>query len=244
MKKITLTFLAVFLSTAFAMAQSQWGVKVGYNLANISDGDTYGGNFGNDANFGDDGDELWRSGVVLGVAGNFVVSESFSILSELNWSQRGKRFQSPTDELENSIRLNYLELPVLAKLGFGETVRGYFTLGPTFNYWTGGNVEVLDREFDIEFTDGAQEFDSGSAQDIQVNNDFVNRFEFGGAVGAGMQVNTEAGDILFDLRYTAGFSDLIEDNEGTFNIREENSDRFRNQIWNFSVIYLLPSIQK
>ena len=53
MKRITLTFLAVFLSTAFAMAQTQVGLKAGYNLANISDGDTFGGNFGDDANFGD-----------------------------------------------------------------------------------------------------------------------------------------------------------------------------------------------
>ena len=182
--------------------------------------------------------------MVVGIAANFVVSEPFSILTELNWSQRGKRFQSPTDELENSIRLNYLELPVLAKLGFGETVRGYVTLGPTFSYLTGGNVEVLDEEFDIEFMNGAENFDPAIAQEIQVNDDFVNRFEFGGAIGGGVQFNTAAGDILLDLRYTAGFSDLIEENEGTFNIREENADRFRNQVFNISVIYLIPSIQK
>lgn len=52
MKRITLTLFAILLTTAFAMAQAQIGIKAGYNLANISDGDTYGGNFG------DEGDEL------------------------------------------------------------------------------------------------------------------------------------------------------------------------------------------
>ena len=91
---------------------------------------------------------------------------------------------------------------------------------------------------------GAQDFDLDNAQDIQVNDEFVNRFEFGGAIGGSVQFNTGAGDLLLDLRYTAGFTDLIEDQEGVFNIREENSDRFRNQVFNISLIYLWPTIQK
>ena len=242
MKRITLTFLAILLTSAFAMAQAQWGVKVGYNLANISDGDAFGGNFGDDATFGDQGEELWRSGLVAGVAANFVVSQPFSVLTELNWSQRGKRFESTTDQLENNIRLNYLELPVLGKLGFGEAVRGYVTLGPTFSYATGGLVEVEKESFDIDFVQTAADFDPTLYESIQVNEERVNRFEFGGAIGAGAQFNTLAGDFLLDFRYTAGFTDLIEENEGVFNVRTENADSFRNQVISISLIYLWPSV--
>ena len=243
MKRITLTFLAVLLTTAFAMAQAQWGVRIGYNAATISDGDTYGGNFDGDANIGDDGDEFWRSGLVIGLSTNYVVSESFSVLYGLDFSQRGKRFEN-NDGTEDQIRLNYLTLPLLPKFSFGQTLKGYLTLGPTFSYWTGGNVEVDGREFDIEFVDNAVEFDRTGSGDIQVNEERVNRFEFGGAIGGGVQLNTGAGDFLLDLRYTAGFTDLIEDNEQTFNLRAQDADRFRNQLISVSLIYLVPSIQE
>lgn len=242
MRRFTLTFLAVLLTASFAMAQAQFGIRAGYNATNISDGDAYGGNFGDD-NLGNQGEEFWRGGLVVGFSTQYVFTESFAVLYGLDFSQRGKRFEN-NDNTENKIRLNYWTLPVLAKLGFGEILKGYFTLGPTFSYLSGGNVEVNGREFDIEFVNGPAEFDADNAQDIQVNDDRVNQFEFGGAIGGGVQLNTGAGDFLIDLRYTAGFSDLIEDNEGTFNLRAENADRFRNQIISVSLIYLVPSIQK
>lgn len=78
----------------------------------------------------------------------------------------------------------------MAKLGFGDEVRGNFTLGSTFSYWTGGNVEVLGELLDINFVNGAKDFDPDIAQDIQVNDNFVNQVGFGGAIGGGgVQVN-------------------------------------------------------
>jgi hypothetical protein len=150
MKRITLTFLAVLLTTAFAMAQAQFGLRIGYNATNISDGNGYGGNFGDDVNLANDGDELWLGGLVVGFSTNYVVSESFSILYGLDFSQRGKQYEN-NDATESHIRLNYWTLPVLPKFSFGETLKGYLTIGPTFSYWSGGNVEVNDREFDIKF---------------------------------------------------------------------------------------------
>lgn len=245
MKRITLTFLAIVLTTAFAMAQAQVGLKVGYNLANIYEGDAYGGGFGLDDNQTVDGDEYWRGGLIIGLAANFVATESFSVLTELDWSQRGETFTDEVADVDNGIRVNYLSLPVLGKFSFGgPAVKGYITVGPTFSYLTGGNVEINDQDFDIEFVESAADFDPDLAADIQVNDEFVNRFEFGGAIGGGVQFNTLAGDFLIDLRYTQGFTDLIDDDEGVFNIRPVDADNYYNQVFSLSLIYLVPSIMK
>lgn len=202
---LTCTMLLVGLSAAFA--QAQIGLRAGANWATIVDGQ--------DAM--DGVEEPWRPGITLGIASSFQINEMFAIAPELNYSQRGYKMEFADFPDESSeLRFNYLEVPILFRLSFGDVLKGYVNAGPAFSYWLGGKDDDGDK---IDFDD---------------SEDFK-RFEIGASVGGGVQLDTEAGSFLIDLRYTRGFTDLIGDLSG--------DDQFKNQLIGVSLIFLVPSLR-
>ena len=105
MKKIILFALSATLIAAVSNAQegmkkknSDWGVKLGLNGSNIRM---------------DGGDAGWKTGLVAGVFVKFKVNEKFSIQPEALYSSMGGK--NLTTGSDNSLRLNYFSLPVLAQ---------------------------------------------------------------------------------------------------------------------------------
>ena len=240
MKKIYTTVIAACMA-AGAMAQVQVGPKLGMNLSKINDGEKV-----------EEGtSEPFAVGFNLGVATSFEITENFSFAPELIFTQKGSRltaegtdqfFDGVADvEMEFSysekIKLNYLEMPVLARVAFGNTVKGYVNAGPSLGYWLGGktvyeeefNGESDSDEYKIKFV---SEYDEDS-DDAEILKDEANRLEVGALVGGGLMLNTGAGDILLDVRYQAGLTNMID--------FDEDDEQFKNNSLSFSVIYLLGS---
>lgn len=223
MRNLFFTFFFVLMATAGAWAQAQIGIRAGLNVATISDGVDVSSAMTGDVQ------EPWIPGMVVGVASSFGMSEVFAIAPELNFSQRGYRFEGPQNI---DVRYNYLELPVLARLSFGQTLKGYVNLGPTFSYLLNGKREV-----------------SGSSStgpnipsiDYGVGDAGFNRFELGGALGGGVQLNTGAGSFLVDLRYTQGFTDFRKDGFDEPYL-SGNPEQYKNRLVSVSLIYLIPGI--
>ncbi len=99
-------------------------------------------------------------------------------------------------------RFNYLELPVLAKLKFGnEVLGGYLVAGPTVGYALNGRlITRANALLDIKVSDS------------KINLDAIDyeRFEVGAAAGVGFTVYTGFGQIFADARYTRGFTQLYD----------------------------------
>lgn len=214
MKKAYSLFFLMLLATATAFAQVQIGLRAGANFSTISEGVEAANN----------ADELWRPGLVVGLASSFQVGETFALAPEINYSQRGRRIEG-TNNVD--IRYNYLEVPVLARLAFGDVLKGYINAGPSFSYLLGGN-----RDMD------------GTSMDYNVNDAGYKRFELGGAIGGGVQLDTEVGSFLIDLRYTAGFSNFREN----VVVADEpylsgDPGKYKNQLITTSLIFLIPSVR-
>lgn len=222
MKNLFFTFFFVLLTTAGAYAQAQIGIRAGMNVATISDGVDVSSALTGDVQ------EPWIPGMVLGVASSFNMNEVFAIAPELNFSQRGYRLEGPQNI---DIRYNYLELPILARLAFGQTLQGYINLGPTFSYLLNGKREVS----------GTSTGTNTSSIDYTVGDAGFNRLEIGGAIGGGVKLNTGAGSFLIDLRYTQGFTDFRKDGFDEPYLAG-NPEQYKNRLVSVSLIYLIPGL--
>ena len=105
-----------------------------------------------------------RTGFTIGVNMNFPISTAFSIQPELNYSRRGWDLIN-TGGIRASINQHAIEVPVLAKLAFGEAVRPYIFAGPmgTWNVsnelvgdigGTGKSISYNPRTFDVALVGG------------------------------------------------------------------------------------------
>ena len=177
---IVLALLLVCGNTAFAQQQAAFGVKAGVNFANL--------------NFeGEDADVNFDSRMGF-VGGLFVVVPSnspFALQAEALYSQKGAQFES--EGFESKVRLNFLEVPVLARFSTPASNGSSFHVfaGPSFGFKL--SAEAVDSfEGEEETTD---------------LDDDVKSFDLGLVIGAGV----EFGKFVIDGRYSWGMTDLNND---------------------------------
>ncbi|WP_051068839.1 porin family protein [Cesiribacter andamanensis] len=223
MKKRVITALLVFFASASAFAQSQIGLRVGANFATIQDGLDRLENM----------EEPWVPRLTLGVATSLAVNESFAIAPEFNYSQRGYE-ASGTNTLGQDFTYtydyNFFEVPLLARLSFGHILKGYVNLGPTFSYLLGGK-EVQEGGLGA----GERSFD--------MDDERYKRFELGGALGGGIQLDTGIGSFLIDLRYNTGFTDFQTSSSSSLysaGLFGQQPEKYRTQYVSTSLIFLVP----
>ncbi|MBP2833533.1 PorT family protein [Aquimarina sp. U1-2] len=206
MKKI-LVFAVLASLGIVATAQEEnirFGAKAGVNFASIG---------------GDETDDLdGRTSFHLGAIVEIPISEKFAFAPELLYSSQGAKFDdfefdSTSGEefsTENTIRLNYINVPLMAKFYAAEG----FSLqaGPQIGFLTSAKEKVEGEGIDAE-------------EDID---EFYKSIDLGLNFGAGYQL--PAG-IFFDARYNLGLSDLADDRE------DGDDNRISNNVFQISVGY-------
>ncbi|MEX1062525.1 MAG: porin family protein [Balneolaceae bacterium] len=179
MKKLSALLLSCFLITGittFAQAQSPLGigVKGGVNIADFT---------------GADFDTDTRTGGMLGISVD-LTAPAFPVGFEtgLYYTQKG------TEVNGSSIDLDYLELPVLAKIHFGlpGPVNPHIIAGP----YAGFNVNA-ESETTVSGT-----------EDIS---DFVRSTDFGLLFGIGSDFNIGVATLNLQARYGMGLTNAFED---------------------------------
>ena len=178
--KHLLTIFSLLLCVTALSAQLGLGIRGGVHLNDIS----Y-----------DEGEieTEGRAGLALGVFVELDISDNFAIQPEIAFLQKGYRYETSIFNIDQEYRVltNYIDIPVLAKLKFGDNTGFYLQAGPQFGYAVGQSIEVDGEELDVEFSD----------------NEDYNRGEVTGVVGAGI---TLAG-IFLDARYNLGLTSLSDD---------------------------------
>jgi hypothetical protein len=176
---VACAFGLLFTETAAAQGRSL-GVKGGVNLAT-------------QRNSGSDDDIALTSRVGL-VGGVFVTLPLFGALElqpEGLVTSKGTRLDFAG--VKASLVADYAEVPVLVR--FSRRGTG------TFNYYVAGGPAVaflLRARSRTEF--------AGATEEIDIS-DQVNRFDFGVAMGGGIEI----GSIVIDGRYTLGLQDIDKD---------------------------------
>ncbi|MEO8068384.1 MAG: porin family protein [Flavobacteriales bacterium] len=155
---------------------------------------------------------------------------------ELAYSQKGWRCQwYPRPTTGNDLlRMNYAELPLLAKYLFGKAkLRPFAIVGPTVSMgvggvdryglagtWNGGFYEALPVVF------GAQE---GTTK--------YELFDLSGVVGGGLAFRSGEGELFIDVRYQHSFTDFYP--ERNHFLYSESAEAYHRN-WILSVGYLVP----
>lgn len=171
----------MFININTARAQLKYGVKVGGSFANV-----------NGVNY----DRSARTGFLIGAYADFSLPNSPVVIQpELLYSQKGYKANNVSTfagSYDITYKLDYLEVPVLAKLSFGNSgsLTPHVYAGPYLG-------------FNITHKAEAQ----GKSSNISQN---ISSTDFGFVGGAGVTVSG------FDIgaRYEAGLSKLVKNSDG------------------------------
>jgi hypothetical protein len=222
MKKGLCVFLLLFLVSAAGMAQSQIGLRTGANFATIQDG----------LDRAESLDEPWVPRLTLGIATSLWANEAFAFAPEFNYSQRGYEATGSSllgGSYTYTYDYNFFEVPLLARIHFGPRVlKGYLNMGPSISYLLSGKERI--------------EGTNAEDRKLDVDDSRYQRFEIGGVLGGGLQLNTGIGSFLLDLRYHTGFSDIQKSEYSSlYGLLGKQPEKYRTQYVSVSLIVLSPA---
>ena len=202
MKNLFLATIVGFLSITTIYAQAddtttQFGVKGGVNLANIT---------------GDDvGDLDSRTSFYLGLFMEIPISERFSFQPEVLYSGQGftmiSRGQDNIFDVADNVeyQLNYIQVPLMAKFYL---VKGlHIEAGPQFGF-------KVNEEIDYK--------PASEGGDVVINTEDsqIKGFDTNVALGAGYKFDN---GFLVSARYTHGLTNIFKDNSFFQNVDAKNS---------------------
>lgn len=156
------------------------------------------------------------SGPTLGITLRMTSEKYFSTLCalqvELNYTLLGwkENIMSAADEpLPDAYQrnLSYLQLPVLARLGWGREQRGmmgYLLAGPQIGYLLG---ESTKRSLEWTLTEEGVP-DRPNGMYAQYGMPVEKKIDYGITAGVGIELNSRIGHFMLDVRYYYGLSDL------------------------------------
>ncbi len=132
------------------------------------------------------------NGIQAGVSFQAGITPAFSLVSELYYMRKGGKLKAgnPLTTTGSSLRLNTLELPVLARLHLGKF---YMNAGPSIAYNLSGKNTMGDISTKLSFNN------SGEG---------VKRFDAGVQMGGGFEFPFKQKRIALDVRYNYGLTNI------------------------------------
>ena len=131
MKKLLLTFVLITGVILISNAQGvDFGLKAGLNMAKLS---------------GDVEQADLKAGLHAGVFLNLKLNDNFAISPEALFSQQGAKSDI------GSLNLNYVNVPILAKIGFAKVLNLH--LGPQFGFLMSAKIKDFDVKEDYKSLD-------------------------------------------------------------------------------------------
>lgn len=202
LQKLTLACCCT-LATAMSYAQVSMGPKVGVSST------TFAGTDVSDAEA--------RTGFMAGIYFKAGTESILSIQPEVLYHRKGAIYVNEDLNTRREITLDYLEIPVLIKLGLpvGETIYPHIYAGPYAGVLVGQRATNTQNDFDIFW----EEDDFTAAT-----------FDAGAVVGAGLDMAVENFFLTFDVRYGIGMLSIDSDDE-----EESEKEDVKNRTLSFLV---------
>lgn len=185
--------------------------QIGDQRQNFSVGINGGVNF-NSVSFNPTVQQKNLMGITGGLTARYISEKYFSMICgaqvELNFSQHGwDEFYDDYPELQYTRKMNYVEIPFLAHLAFGKErgLQFFIHAGPQIGF------------FISDTRKGNDEWDNYTGITTeQHDKDVENRFDYGIAGGAGLELRTKAGNFLVEGRYYYALSDFYKSSKKDF----------------------------
>lgn len=207
MKKVIISAALLVSGLFLSNANAQVGLRAGVNLATLSASAT-------EENYND----YERNSVLgyqLALAFPIKIAEKAAIQPELMYVQKGGKATygfNNSNKVVVSQKLDYVELPVSLKLSLGNTsgsgLGAYVLAGPYVGLALGGTTK---RDFTVAgattTTESKVNFNNDDAAERQ------KRMDFGGQLGVGVSI----GSLFFDLRYSLGLNNLLDNDANNNN---------------------------
>ncbi len=169
-----------------------------------------------------------KIGFTLGAGFNFELNDMVSLQPELNFIQKGfkygntETFDGGTLTVDGKETINYLEIPVLVKLTFGDATKFFVNAGPSVGLGLGGKYEGAATFSGGGFTESETVNGKVKFGDAPENSDdsyYDNRLDLGFQLGAGVLI---AEKVIIDIRYGSGLTNLYDD-EGGEKVKSRNN---------------------
>lgn len=154
-----------------------------------------------------------------GIGVRYISEKNLGILGELNYTQYGWQEDFPEQPLfSHSHKLNYLELPVLTHIYFGNKVRFIVNLGPKLGFLLSEKEEMNKALEDY--------LSSGSMPNNTITHQYYRNAEvkvdYGILAGMGLEVRTGIGNFSLEGRYYFGLGDMYNNRKTDYFARSAN----------------------
>lgn len=154
-----------------------------------------------------------------GVGVRYMSEKNLGLLGELNYSQLGWQEEfKDNPEFSYLRKLNYLELPVLTHIYFGNKVRFICNLGPKLGFKLGESEDINKAYADY--------ISSGEMSESIITHQYYRETEisvdYGIIAGMGLEVRTGIGNFSLEGRYYFGLGDIYKNSKTDYFSRSAN----------------------
>ena len=188
--------------------------------------------------------EKFAVGYNGGITARWTTERYFGLQGEVNYSVRGwiREFiqQKHIDGgYEYSRGINYIEVPLMTHVYFGNNVRGFINIGPKISFYLNENEHC-------NFRDDLKEnvIDSISAYRFfaEVGRPVQKKIDWGICGGGGLEVRTRTGSYIVEARYYFGLGNIFDSAVGLNENGQIKNPFDRSAFSNISVnvVYLIP----
>ena len=138
-----------------------------------------------------------NNGIQAGASFQAGITPGFSLVSELYFMRKGGKLKvnNPLTTNESSLRLNTIELPLLARFHFGKF---YMNAGPSIAYTLSGDRKINDKSTKLSFNNTIEGY---------------KRFDAGIQAGGGVEFPFKQRRIALDIRYNYGLTNIAYNKE-------------------------------
>ena len=197
-------------------------------------------------------------GVTFGITGRYTCEKYFSsicaIVGEVNYAQLGWKERiltmqdqpvplhtDPSQNLQYTCKMSYIQIPVLARMGWGRErngFQGFFQVGPQIGFFLSDKTETNFDAKDPEFNPSSKEYKYANvrashvvAQDTMA---IENTIDYGVAFAVGLEFsNRKMGHFILEGRYYYGLGNLYGSTKRDF----FGSSNFGNIIVKFTYLF-------
>ena len=145
-----------------------------------------------------------------GVSAKYITKNHLGLIIEANYSRRGweEEYDSESD-FSYSRTLNYLEVPFMTHIYFGDKARFIINVGPQISFLLNDKQSMSSAlASDVE---ARQAIDPDAPIGVQYSPfSELNRFDYGIVGGVGMTLQTGIGNFDLEGRYYFGLGDVFE----------------------------------
>jgi hypothetical protein len=145
-----------------------------------------------------------RSGLALGAFLDIGLGGVFSVQPEVLYVQKGTKYIDVEDDVDVTIKLTYIEVPVLLKANLAPEAMGVkpsLYAGPVFSFESKCEIDGTDGT--VAVTVDCNQADLFDGMEVETKS-----MDFGGVIGGGIEIPFGSAVVVGDARYTLGFTNI------------------------------------